>query len=771
MDVRCEKCQTEYELEESRLKPSGVTVKCTQCGHMFRVWGSDGPGARSGSPSSGSSPALSLTPTGNGSQRVWLIRDERGRVQTCRELTTLQQWVVAGRITRDCEISRTGKSWKRLGGINELESFFRIADEAQASAGGGFVLAGAGSAAPAGPLQGGDTKPLPGATQPPARGPRPSSGPLAGGRNPDDVRPGFAPSNGLKGAEATGAWASAPLLTPGSADSGAGPVGGVARVVGDEAAFAMSRRPARLSSEPLRRSTIEPPGPIDDEPIRVPGSGAGRWVVLVSLLLLAGSVGAYFVVVRPTGGAPREPVTIAAPQPPAPQPQLPADSADAEAQDALVAVRQALASDTGVGLAEVAARLATATAVDPALSARLSAARARVMTAQAQHLIDAGAHPEAAVQLATSAAELARAGIGREPGNVDASVALADALRVSGAAAGAVERYLTPVLRGDAFHREALYVRALLRERDGKVADARRIYTELHRGDGDVRPQYRLARLDIAESRRDTAVARLSRVLASHPDHEGARALQQQAAGGTAAASPAEPSPAVTPEPEPAPEPRPSAGPPAAARPSEPDNYAGLVARADKAVERSDIPTARALYERALDKNPAGVDALAGLGYCHVNARQFASAQAKFRAALGIAPRHGAALIGIADAYRAQGLTRQAVQAYRRYLEVHPSGPRAAMARHYIEELGGEDAPAPALRPEPGRRAPSESADDGDGPRPDWIAPDSVERGGGSDETGSRRSSEPGPHEPTPTWARPDDDGPAPSWADPGQPR
>ena len=37
MDVRCEKCQTEYELDESKLKPGGVTVKCTNCGHMFKV--------------------------------------------------------------------------------------------------------------------------------------------------------------------------------------------------------------------------------------------------------------------------------------------------------------------------------------------------------------------------------------------------------------------------------------------------------------------------------------------------------------------------------------------------------------------------------------------------------------------------------------------------------------------------------------------------------------------------------------------------------------
>src|SRR5688572_23589931 len=37
MDVRCEKCNTEYELDEAKLKPGGVTVKCTSCGHMFKI--------------------------------------------------------------------------------------------------------------------------------------------------------------------------------------------------------------------------------------------------------------------------------------------------------------------------------------------------------------------------------------------------------------------------------------------------------------------------------------------------------------------------------------------------------------------------------------------------------------------------------------------------------------------------------------------------------------------------------------------------------------
>ena len=37
MDVRCEKCQTDYELDEAKVTGSGVTVKCTACGHLFKV--------------------------------------------------------------------------------------------------------------------------------------------------------------------------------------------------------------------------------------------------------------------------------------------------------------------------------------------------------------------------------------------------------------------------------------------------------------------------------------------------------------------------------------------------------------------------------------------------------------------------------------------------------------------------------------------------------------------------------------------------------------
>src|SRR5205814_9309664 len=66
-------------------------------------------------------------------ERDWLIRLENGEQKSCRELATLQQWIIAGVVTRESLISRTGKTWKRLGDITDLGQYFTIADEARAN--------------------------------------------------------------------------------------------------------------------------------------------------------------------------------------------------------------------------------------------------------------------------------------------------------------------------------------------------------------------------------------------------------------------------------------------------------------------------------------------------------------------------------------------------------------------------------------------------------------------------------------------------------------
>lgn len=105
MDVRCDKCGTDYEFDEERVSPQGVSVRCTNCGHVFRV----------------AKPQIPTPQPGE-----WMIRQTNGYVFTFRELTTLQKWIVERKVAREDEISRNGSTWKKLGSIPELATFFQV---------------------------------------------------------------------------------------------------------------------------------------------------------------------------------------------------------------------------------------------------------------------------------------------------------------------------------------------------------------------------------------------------------------------------------------------------------------------------------------------------------------------------------------------------------------------------------------------------------------------------------------------------------------------
>jgi tetratricopeptide (TPR) repeat protein len=59
-------------------------------------------------------------------QGEWMIRQRNGSVFRFKELTTLQKWIVERKVARDDEISKTGQTWKRLGNIAELATFFQV---------------------------------------------------------------------------------------------------------------------------------------------------------------------------------------------------------------------------------------------------------------------------------------------------------------------------------------------------------------------------------------------------------------------------------------------------------------------------------------------------------------------------------------------------------------------------------------------------------------------------------------------------------------------
>jgi len=136
MDVRCERCKTEYEFDDDRIAEDGVTVKCTTCGNVFVVKKATVAGAAPVASEEDLAAAMQpgAVPAGAERPKEWKVRQANGNVFTFKELTTLQKWIVERKVKRDDEISLTGESWKRLGNIGELGAFFDVVDEAQRAA-------------------------------------------------------------------------------------------------------------------------------------------------------------------------------------------------------------------------------------------------------------------------------------------------------------------------------------------------------------------------------------------------------------------------------------------------------------------------------------------------------------------------------------------------------------------------------------------------------------------------------------------------------------
>ena len=114
MDVTCSHCQSVYEFDDTLVSPKGVVVRCTHCGHLFKIFP---PGASPSAPE----------------ESGWMLRREDGTVFAIDRFSTLQKWIGQGKVTRRDELSRTGESWKRIGDIVELSPFFDLVETAGTS--------------------------------------------------------------------------------------------------------------------------------------------------------------------------------------------------------------------------------------------------------------------------------------------------------------------------------------------------------------------------------------------------------------------------------------------------------------------------------------------------------------------------------------------------------------------------------------------------------------------------------------------------------------
>lgn len=728
MDVRCEKCQTVYEFEDAKVTAAGVTVKCTQCGNLFKVrrrstlahpvlsTGSENtPGPRrttstgmpvlqgppSATPSAppassparprptplGGTPAIARrpatpsagTPVTTGARpsddRTWMVRSVgNGEVKRFRELTTLQQWIVEKKVVRDDEISRSGETWKRLGGIAELSSFFLVVDQAEPR-----------------PEEPPPPDPAYASTAPfgVPHLPEPLAGPNYHGADPSIPQAGpNAPTMGYLGPAAlrdTPAWAAGP--------SPEAPREPTAPALDDEDDFDL---PARG----LRGSTVA--------------------FALIGALLLGGGgwIAAYKRdavkrLFHAEDGHANEAY------------QRGRDHFLLDDDDSLRLADQELQRAHGANESSPAAvaALAEVNAVwggylrddARASDAAHQPARADDQRKQAQaHLDDAKRYANDALNLA--------------PDDGDASRAMAAFLTVSGAPAAQVETFLKRSESALPDEADTAFVRGWLAFREGRLEEARtrleqasRLQVARTRHDLP-RAQLLLAEIAVAQGRRDEARAALQKLLAENDKHARARALlalleSAGSDGGVAATptpnAPQAPAPqalapqalapqalapqAVAPQAPPAAPAKPTLDKPAAevpvearkgeVKPAEPHGFAGLIAQGNKLLERGKARDAQKLFEKALLEQPDQLEALSGLAYCYLDTEHYGAAVDTFKRILSTMPNSGEALIGLAETYKVRGDKERSLDYYKKYVAELPSGSKAAMARTNISEL------------------------------------------------------------------------------------
>jgi predicted Zn finger-like uncharacterized protein len=103
MDVRCNRCGTEYEFDDALISERGTTVKCTNCGLQFKVY----PAHHSGGP------------------ERWVVRTTEGGELVFTSLRELQRGIADRKVGPSDMLTRGQKPPRPLSSIAELEPFFQ----------------------------------------------------------------------------------------------------------------------------------------------------------------------------------------------------------------------------------------------------------------------------------------------------------------------------------------------------------------------------------------------------------------------------------------------------------------------------------------------------------------------------------------------------------------------------------------------------------------------------------------------------------------------
>jgi predicted Zn finger-like uncharacterized protein len=720
MDVQCERCRTEYEFDDALVSGRGTTVRCTHCGHQFKVRPAEGSGL---------------------AEHPWIVRVDGGPEIEFVTLRQLQQAILSKQVRRSDLLIRGGGPPRSLGSITELEPFFegRASSRPKAS---GAPPERSPHSVPPDPLIGRQ-----GATAAFAVDSTPSM--VAPERPKEFYRspsaPSVSPSSPSTLPRATALRGKVDTLRPPLTAAPAPPPASVAEaqpaalvspeesvpVVYDETGWPSGTATEPLVSKadsqlppptrPVRRSVpygeddfasqrLGPPSPGDDSYPVPRRRGVGGWVVTLVLLFAMGVVG--WAVAKPYLVA-HEAGTVAAQVDPRTRSFL-AEGEKAMADGSLDVAQEdfdkasALSErDSRVLLDE--ARIAAAKADIPWLRLRLLPPDAsddvRTTKAQFDELVVRVRHSADDALAATPdevAAVRSKIDALRLEGDLDAARAYVS--RVSGQASQPETAYVLAALdlaepaplwttvierlrfaaaaEGNAGRAQAALIYALAKS--GNVSAAR---SELAKIDARARPYPLLPSLH----------AFVDRSAAPSADTSSSGTRSETAKGPVLRATPGVTGPAPVPT-----------GPDALSA----DPRVAMQAAA-LAIKRADFVRARQIYQAIVDRNPADSEAIAGLGDVARLQGDPVSAIVAYKRAIAVNPSYLPALLGLADTEWANGNRPLAVRTYTDVIDRFPEGTYPA---YVSQRNAAAAAPAPAPNGVPesaGTRAAPPSASDG----------------------------------------------------------
>jgi len=677
MDVTCDRCSTEYEFEETLVSPRGTTVKCTQCGHLFKVY----------------RPEASLNPQLLGGH--WTVRRVDGSSHQLSSLGDLTRLIAEGTFSRDDEVSRTGKAWRRLGDVEELESFFAEADRRGPSRARkstqGPVLGLSVQAKPAAVAEWATNRPSEAAPSALAR-----NSPFASSRASDPQEPrrvGSPPPNSepapaqgndddevataQRALPARGAPASSPPLVALATAASSPQLTSLplAQAHAQAAPAKASLPTAAGAARPLR--VIESPD-LDDRDGVDPAPRSSLWLWLFAVLSTGLAVSTWLLWPMPASQAKR-----AAIEDPSGQFLARADAAFLthrieHFEHAITDYIKALAFHESD--AHVLSSLSRVYAVwaQEILYSMQADEHEPDKTKNTPTRADWAANSTHVEKLSEQAKLYAETAARKNPGNTEAEVALSDALRLTGNLVSA----RSELDRARASERdpsaETLRVAALLSidEAGGDARAGLSLAAQAVAKDPDlVRSQVLLARSLAADG--DVQGARYHLRLVTTRDRDNPSALsveklierldEPNSAAADAASKNASD---------------------AAAPQFENLSHEGYISRGQTYLEAGQVSSAKRMFEQALFIRPNSSQAHAGLGYVALEKGRPQLAAEHFVAATRVG--NDDALIGLADAYRRMSRWRDALRAYQNYLSRNPQGRQASIAQAQIERLNEE---------------------------------------------------------------------------------